>query len=150
MVICGTLVACFLTTGENGTPAYFEKPIDFEYKYSLKEDMDTLNCSPEIDVASCGYTITAATTVELRVDLGINAAVHKCTALPLITDISIDGGKLRSSTAKCAMTIYFTAENECVWDIAKHYNASVEEIMKINDLNDECLPENKMILIPAV
>ena len=150
MIICGTLVACFLTTGENGGPAYFEKPIDFEYKYAVKEDVDTLNCSPEIDVASCGYTITAATTVELRVDLSINAAVYKCTALPLITDISIDGGKQRTGTSKCAMTIYFTAENECVWDIAKHYNASVEEIMKINDLNDESLPENKMILIPAV
>ena len=150
MIICGTLVACLLTSSESGSPAYFEKPIDFEYKYPLKEDIDTLRCSPEIDVASCGYTITAANTVELRVDLSINAAVYECTALPLITDIQIDGTKPRTHTSKCAMTIYFTAENECVWDIAKHYNASVEEIMKINDLSEECLPDNKMILIPAV
>ena len=150
MIICGTLVACLLTICENGVPAYFEKPIDFEYKYALKRDIDSLCCSPEIDVASCGYTITAATTVELRVDLGINAAVYECTSLPLITDIQIDGTKPRASVSKCAMTIYFTAENECVWNIAKHYNASVNEIMKINDLSDEYLPENKMILIPAV
>ena len=112
--------------------------------------MEVLRCTPEIDVASCGYTITAANTVELRVDLSINAAVYDCTSLPLITDIRIDSEKVRANTTKCAMTIYFTAENECVWDIAKHYNASVDEIMKINDLNDECLPGNKMILIPAV
>lgn len=150
MVIGGTLVACLLTSTENGSPAYFEKPIEFEYKYAVKKDTDTLRCSPEIDVSSCGYTITAATTVELRVDLGINAAVYECTSLPLITDIEIDSAKPRTNTAKCAMTIYFTAENECVWNIAKHYNASVDEIMKINDLSDECLPANKMILIPAV
>lgn len=150
MIICGTLVACLLTSSEGAIPSYFEKPIDFEYKYALKGNTDTLRCSPEIDVASCGYTITAATTVELRVDLGINATVYKFTDLPLITDIRIDGSKTHINHAKCAMAIYFTAENECVWDIAKHYNASVDEIMKINDLSDECLPENKMILIPAV
>ena len=48
------------------------------------------------------------------------------------------------------MTIYFTGEGECVWDIAKHYNASVNEIMKINELESECLPEGKMLLIPAL
>ena len=150
MIISGTLVACLLTCNEGGSASYFEKPIDFEYKYALKQGIDNLRCSPEIDIASCGYTITASNTVELRIDLGINAAVYECRTLPLITDIKIDESKPRAHNSKCAMTIYFTAEKECVWDIAKHYNASVDEIMKINDLNDECLPENKMILIPAV
>ena len=150
MILSGTLVACIITAGENGTPAYFEKPIDFEYKYALKRDMDSLRCTPEIEVSSCGYTITAATTVELRIDLAINAAVYECRTMPIVTDIKLDGAKPRQNNSKCAMTIYFTAENECVWDIAKHYNASVEEIMKINELSEECLPENKMLLIPAV
>ena len=150
MILSGTLVACIITVGENGTPAYFEKPIDFEYKYALKRDMDSLRCTPEIEVSSCGYTITAATTVELRIDLAINAAVYDCRTMPIVTDIKLDGAKPRQNNSKCAMTIYFTAENECVWDIVKHYNASVEEIMKINELSEECLPENKMLLIPAV
>ena len=70
--------------------------------------------------------------------------------MPLITDIQIDESKSNDRASKCAMTIYFTGENECVWDIAKQYNASVDEIMKINELSEECMPEGKMILIPVL
>lgn len=149
MIISGTVVACLISGGEQGS-AYCEKPIDFEYKYPLKQDMDMLRCNPEIDIVSCGYTITAPAALELRIDLGINAAIYECRNMPLITDIKIDESKLCDRTANCAMTIYFAGENECVWDIAKQYNASVDEIMKINELSDECMPEGKMILIPAL
>ena len=99
---------------------------------------------------SCGYTITGAQNIELRIDIGINAAIYECRKMSIITDIEIDENTPAQQTAKCAMTIYFTGEGECVWDIAKHYNASVNEIMKINELESECLPEGKMLLIPAL
>ena len=92
----------------------------------------------------------SAESLELRVDLGINAAVYDCRNIPIITDIDIDESRPSSQPTNCAMTIYFTGENECVWDIAKHYNSGVDEIMKINGLESECLPEGKMILVPAV
>ena len=150
MLISGTVVASLIACDIEGSASYFEKAIDFEYKYKLSGDTDLLRCSPEIDIVSCGYTITGAANIELRVDLGINAAVYECRKILLITDIKIDESKPRDRISGCAMIIYFTGENECVWDIAKNYCSSVEEIMKINELSEECLPENKMLLIPAV
>ena len=46
------------------------------------------------------------------------------------------------------MTVYFANQNESVWDIARIYNASVDEIMRINDLDNEKLPAGRMILVP--
>ena len=46
------------------------------------------------------------------------------------------------------MTVYFTTADECVWDIARIYNASVDEIMSINALEDSCLKQGTMILVP--
>ncbi len=149
MLIGGTVIASMLVNSAEGMAMYFEKAIDFEYKYSLKTKEEILHCSPEIDVVSCGYTITAANTVELRIDLSVNAAIYSENNIPLVTDIEINKEKICNKTQKSAMTIYFTGENECVWDIAKLYNASVEDIIKINELDDECLPQNKMILIPV-
>ncbi len=150
MIISGTVVACLITENVEGMAVYFEKAIDFDYKYDIKKDTDYMSCSPEVEIASCGYTITSANVIELKIDLGLNAAVYECRNVPLITEIVIDKTIPIKKDTKRAMTIYFTAQNECVWDIAKHFNSSVEEIMKINELSEECLPENKMLLIPAV
>ena len=112
--------------------------------------MDILECSPEIEVVSAGYTIIGPNNIEIRIDLGINAAIYEKRDIPLITDIVIDENKPAERSRKGAMTIYFSGDGECVWDIAKQYNASVDEIMKINELEEECLPEGKMILIPVM
>ena len=150
MLINGTVLACIIACGTDGMPSYTEKAIDFEYKYAVKPGGDEQYCKPEVDILSCGYTMLSAESLELRVDLGINAAVYDCRNIPIITDIDIDESRPSSQPTNCAMTIYFTGENECVWDIAKHYNSGVDEIMKINGLESECLPEGKMILVPAV
>lgn len=150
MFIYGTVIACLITGEQNGGTGYFEKAIEFEYKYPLKCKGDNFKCNPEIDIISCGYTITSAESVELRIDLGINAAVYESKSTSLITDIKIEKDKPAIRPVKCAMTIYFTAENELVWDVAKHYGASVEEVMKINGLSDDILPPDKMLLIPIM
>ena len=46
------------------------------------------------------------------------------------------------------MTVYFANQNESIWDIARIYNASVDEIMNINALEDNFLKQNTMILVP--
>ena len=139
MVICGTAVVCLITGDDDNKSAYSEKAIDFEYRYPIKCSPESLRSEPEIEMLSCGYTITGAQNIELRIDIGINAAIYECRKMSLITDIEIDENTPAQQTAKCAMTIYFTGEGKCVWDIAKHYNASVNEIMKINELESEML-----------
>lgn len=148
-VICGTIAVCIISVGEDGGN-YCEKTVDFEYKYPVREAPDSLKCEPEAEIASSGYTITAPDTLELRIDLGINAAVYLCTEIPLITDISIDTSSSLRNIDESAMTICYAGENECVWDIAKRYNAGVEEIISINSLDGEELSEGKMLLIPTV
>ncbi len=150
MLIMGTLLAGIVACDENSGSAYYEKPIDFEYKYPIKGDMSLMRCNPEIQVCSCSYTIVSPNTVELRADLQLNASVYECKTVSLITDISIDENKMVSRNSKAAMIIYFTNENECVWDIARHYTSSVDEIMKINSLESENLPGGKMLLVPMI
>lgn len=150
MIITGTVIVGIIACDNDGNVSYYEKPIEFEYKYALKNNMDILECSPEIEVVSAGYTIIGPNNIEIRIDLGINAAIYEKRDIPLITDIVIDENKPAERSRKGAMTIYFSGDGECVWDIAKQYNASVDEIMKINELEEECLPEGKMILIPVM
>ncbi len=148
MIICGTLIASLIVCNESGNATYHEKPIDFEYKYPVNCETGTPHCDPQIEILSCGYTITSLDNVEVQIELGINAAIYECSQMPLISDISVDETKTVLRKSNAALTVYFTAENESVWDIARNYNSSVNEIMSINNLENDILPEGKTILIP--
>lgn len=150
MLVNGTLIVGMIISDNENRATYCEKVIDFDYKYEVNNLSDTMRCNPEIEVISAGYTITGANNIELRVDLGINAAIYQCNNMSLIVDMEIDENRLNERRAKGAMTIYFASENELVWDIAHHYNASVEEIMKINNLESDELTQGRMILVPMI
>lgn len=150
MIIAGTLIVGMVVCNESGSASYCEKPIDFEYKYPVKGDISIMRCNPEIEITSCGYTITSSNNIELRADLGINACIYECRTMGLIVDMNIDENRPAARCSKGAMTIYFTSANECVWEIARNYNASVDEIMRINELESEQLPEGRMILVPMM
>ncbi len=150
MSICGTLIAGMIVCTTENNVIYCEKPIEFEYKTPIICELGTPHCDPQIEILSCGYTIVGAANVELRIDLGINAAVYEKRDMSLISDMEIDENRPCQRKAKGAMTIYFPSNNECVWDIARIYNASVEEIMQINQLESENLTAGRMILVPVI
>ena len=48
------------------------------------------------------------------------------------------------------MTVYFASKDENIWNIAKKYCASVKEIMRINELTEEIIENDRMILVPMI
>ena len=150
MVISGILVACMVTTDEDSNAAYAERNVEFEYRYQIGEGKENLSCDPVIDILSSGYTLIGTNGIELRVDLGIYAPVYASEKLNLITEISVNEKCPKTMDERSAMTVYFTGTGENVWDIAKRYNAGISDIMEINDLESEELPEGKMLLVPSV
>ena len=148
IIIKGVLTAGLVLCNINQKTLYAEKNIDFEYKAPLSEKFNLPHCEPQIEVVSCGYTITGASTIELMADININASVYDKNTFELISDVTIDEERPIEKCKRSALTIYFPSHNECVWDIARIYNASVEEIMRINELESECLTAGHMILVP--
>ena len=148
LIVNGTVIADIVAFDNNGEPSFYEKPVEFEDRCNLGKTSDNMHCEPQIEAVSVNYTITGSGNMELRIDLLINAAVYECSNLPLITDVSIDEKRQIAKKDRGAMTIYFAQTGENVWDIARRYCASVEEIKQINDITDEKLDINKMILVP--
>ncbi len=147
--ISGTVIAYIIASDTEGTPAFYEKPIEFEYSHPINCTGKELRCSPEITVLTTNYTLTGSGKMELRVDLNICAAVYECSKLPLIVDIKINENKPISKNCCSAMTIYFASSGESVWDIAHRYLADVQEIRQINDITEDILPFDRMVLVPT-
>ena len=150
MVTNGTLIASVIASDESGNSFYCEKTVEFEYKFPVGGESKDAVCEPEIEILACGYTLISPENLELRVDFGVNAAVFEKNEVSLISDFSIDETVPSDRKCRGAMVIYFADGGEKVWDIARSYCASVEEIMRINELENDVVPEGKMILVPMI
>lgn len=150
MTVSGVLIISLVGVNETDETIFIEKPLDFEYARSLNNVSDVLECQPEISAVSCSYTINSPTSLEIRADLALNAAVLEKQGIELITDLKLDEQKLKLKRDNCALTVYFVSGKECVWDIARVYNASVDEIIKINNIQGEYVSEGSMLLVPTL
>lgn len=142
----GTVLANIIAYDEKGIPFYYEKPVDFKCRFPL-EEQGNISCEPQIEVRSCSYTLTGSGSMELRLDLGVRAAVYVTHDVSLLSDLTVDERNPVKQKERGAMTIYFAAAGESVWDIARRYRAGIEDIKQINGV-DEYLTEDKMIMVP--
>lgn len=148
MVINGTLIASMIICDENNIPLYIEKPIEFEYKYPFKASLGEPHCLPEINIVSCNFTIISANKIELHAELGVNAGIYEKREIKLISDLNLDENKIIKRKSDGAMVIYCANVGESVWDIANKFYASVEELMKINNIEEKVLTGSRNILVP--
>jgi len=99
----------------------------------------------------CGCVVSGVSDgkVDVKIEIKVCADVYACETQRIITAIepveSTDKNK-RAST----LTIYFADSGERLWDIARHYNTTVEAVQQENSITGETVNEKRMLLIPGV
>ncbi len=148
LTVKGTVQICMLVYDSQNIPAYIERPIDFEYKCPLQECDPDMYCRPEVTANNCSYTITGAKNIEVSVELCVNAPIYRAARLPLVVDVTVDEDSVKQRQNDSALVIYYADKGERIWDIARRYNSSPEEISEINSVDTACLLAPKTLLIP--
>lgn len=147
IVANGTVIVYMLCESTDGNINYFERPIDFEYRYDAGSLPENSYCNSSICVLNSGYAITGDNSLDVRIELQINTSVFENNTLNIVTDV-----KLCDICNVCgneySMMIYYASCGEKVWDIAKRFNTSPDEIIKINEI-EEVLNCDKTLLIPC-
>jgi hypothetical protein len=150
ITVYGALLVDFIGVLENGETIFLEKPLDYEYTYPISSQSENIECQPEITVISCNFTINSPTMLEIRADLALKAAVLEKQGIELISELKLNEHKIKPKRDNCALTVYFVTGRECIWDIARIYNARVDEIIKINNVQGEFVDEGSMLLVPNI
>ena len=136
------LLAC---DGE-GTPLYFERPLELRLPVSLQAGEMLLDPCAQLE----GISFTR-TGEKLEVSCEMRFTGHKCVSrnVGAVTDIMVDESR-PNPERNAALTIFFGRKGESVWNIARQYSTSMEAVMEENALADEILEENRMLMIPMV
>lgn len=146
--LSGVLLIGMVVCDQNDNVVFYEKPVELEFEHKTECEGLNLSANTEIDIVNVGYTITSANCLEVRIELCITGTVYETNDIPLITDIEIDTNKPLFKNKKGGMLICFASKGEKVWNIARKYNANLQEIVSINNLAGDELENKKTILIP--
>lgn len=147
MTVNGKIPLCIIITDSEGTPVSCEREAEFEYSHAVCSETGDITGVPKLAVTGFSCSLGENGTAQFKAEINISAVIFSCTKEKVLTSLSISDDGMKKDR-KSSLTVYFCSGNESVWDIARHYNTTVEEIMEENGLSADYLENKTMLMIP--
>lgn len=110
---------------------------------TFKENLEKVSEITSYNLSEIGYLVSG-NGVELNIRLNVNCNTNEKVKAIIKDEIELE--EILPNQYK-SIVVYVGKEGENVWDIAKKYKTTVENVEKSNDLSEKILKENKKLLI---
>ena len=102
-------------------------------------------CDAKIFAEHVSYTMNGNRSIDLRVVLGMCIRSFNDEEIPIITDIEVS----EDSTAERqpCIIIYFVKSGDTLWNIAKRYHTTVDDIKENNNMTSDSIFPGQQIRI---
>ena len=107
-------------------------PFNFSVDFMGVSQNSTVETNMEISMQD--FVVTGDGSVEVKVDILFNISLSKSTEINVIDDIKEEENRNVNS---CSLVIYYVKEGDTLWKIAKRFRSTVEEIARINGIENE-------------
>lgn len=111
-----------------------EYKLPFDFTAQISGITTNYSVMTEIEIAMQDFVVLSDGNIDTKIDLLFDISTSRTTDIKVIDEITMD--ETRQSDPY-SMTIYFVKAGDSLWKIAKRYKSTVEEIVKINGIEDE-------------
>jgi len=138
VIVEGIITADILYVAEDDDSPLYNRQAHLPFRQVIETrgaamDMD---CAIELSIDHAGFNLLGNNEVELRFLLSFLTTVQQPITAHLITDIAFEELSREAIDAMPGMAIVSVQKDDSLWSIAKRYNARLEELMQINDIDD--------------
>lgn len=146
----GKINLCLLAIDPNFVPFYFEQEINFSKKIDDNFDLNKIDFNIFSNVLKIENKILDNNSVEIKINLCLKINIFENNKQKIVSSIISDENNKKPRDQNTALTIYYASAGESIWDIAKHYGTTLEQIQNENEIDFEILESDRAILIPIV
>lgn len=108
-----------------------------------------MKCELQIEPSVCNYSLVTPIEIDIHQTVDIGVKVKTENKVQIITGAKPEPIDKNYFKATPSMVMYYIQPEDTLWDIAKRYYTTVEEIVDVNDIQfPDRLEEGKCILIP--
>lgn len=147
MTVKGKIPVSLILIDSEGSPVSCEREAEFEYSHPVNAEATDVSALPQTAVSGFSCSLNSGGKAEFKAEINLSATVFSHTRERVLTSLSVSDDTCKKEK-KSSLTVYFCSGNESVWDIARRYNTTVEEIMEENGLNADYLENKTMLMIP--
>ena len=100
------------------------------------EKTENINVETDINIKSSSFNVKPSGEVEAEITMEINTKTNRNTSMNIIDNIKLaeDEGKDEDYDS---LILYITHSGDTLWKIAKRFNSTVDELKRINGIEDE-------------
>ncbi len=109
-----------------------------------RDDLSEANLTLE----HINYVIKSERDIDIRANIKVEGKIISEKNMEFISDVNVDLDAPIIKSNQAGITIYFAQEGEDLWDIAKRYNTTSEEIATVNNISEDYLSKKQQLLIP--
>ena len=107
-----------------------------------------LKCSADASVGAVSYRL-AGKGIEVKTELHLEAEISQRITFKAISQVSADETKPTAKDDDAPLCLYYAEAGESLWNIAREYRTSVENIRAENDLSGDAVENRGMLMIPV-
>ncbi len=148
--IQGKVNLCILAINPDFTPFYFEQEVNFFKKIDDYFNFKKIDFDIYSNILKIEHKILDNNSVEIKMNLYFKINIFENNKQKIVSNIILDENNKKPRDQNTALTIYYASAGENIWDIAKHYGTTVEQIQNENEIDFDVLDSDRAILIPIV
>ncbi|MBO5369372.1 MAG: DUF3794 domain-containing protein [Clostridia bacterium] len=147
--IAGNIENNIIYTDESGRLSSVRHKTPFELEIPSDESFDGCELSTDAVCTKCGYVLNSSGEIQIRSIVKTSTTLFSNRKLGVINDFKVDKNSPVEKSSQPSIVVCYPSETGDLWDFAKKYNTTVDEIKKINSIEDssECV-KSKPIIIP--
>lgn len=107
--------------------------LPFEFNVDSNQILQDMNIDTQIEVMNQDFIINADGTVETKIDLEFKLKMSNTIKINIIDEVNIDEDSNRQI---CSIVIYFVKPGDTLWNIAKKFRSTVQDIARVNNIED--------------
>ena len=131
---------------ENELVQRVQRTIPVSCRMDCPEDYQ---CSGTCRASGEVFAAPSAGGVEVRFTLEFHYLTTCRTPVPFVENARLGEARSVGDNKRPSIVLRLAAPGEGVWEIAKAYGTTVSQILQANELEEEALPDGKMLLIPS-
>ena len=129
----GNLDVNFVLIGNDLQTEIRNSKIPFEYSVDI-EDSENMNNKLTIEVASQDFIVQEQGIVTSNINLNMENNMYKNTNINVMNEIQTNGEREEQDYS---IVLYIVKKGDTLWNIAKQYGSTVEDIVRTNGIEDE-------------